>query len=219
MTIERELKLSLPPGSVDAACDYFRELTGVDGEPIELANIYFDTPELSLAAARAALRLRRTPDGWLQTFKSGGGASGGLHRRHEIEIPVAGERLDVPALLDAQSKALGERDATLAETPAVSALRDAADRLTALFRTDFTRTRWLLDWQHATVEVALDRGSVIATVNGQTRATPICEIELELKDGDEAALHALAEAVSARVPGVHPDDVSKAQRGLQLRET
>jgi inorganic triphosphatase YgiF len=213
--IERELKLSLPAGSVDAAREYFRELTGADGEPIELANIYFDTPELSLAAARAALRLRRTPDGWLQTFKSGGGASGGLHRRHEIEVPVPGERLDVPALLEAQSNTLDPGG----EPPALAVLRDATDRLTPLFRTDFTRTLWLLDWQHATVEVALDRGSVTATVNGQARATPICEIELELKEGDEAALHALADAVSARVPGVHPDDVSKAQRGLQLRET
>ena len=43
-----------------------------EGTPIELANVYFDTPRLALANAKSALRLRRTPDGWLQTYKTVG---------------------------------------------------------------------------------------------------------------------------------------------------
>jgi triphosphatase len=39
-----------------------------------------------------------------------------------------------------------------------------------------------------------------------------------LKSGDEAALHALADELRAKVPGLAPDDVSKAQRGYRLRE-
>jgi triphosphatase len=59
---------------------------------------------------------------------------------------------------------------------------------------------------------------VIAEVNGETRRAPILEVELELKSGDEAALHALAEELGAHVPGLAPDDISKAQRGYKLRE-
>ncbi|MDR3099791.1 MAG: CYTH domain-containing protein, partial [Paraburkholderia sp.] len=57
-----------------------------------------------------------------------------------------------------------------------------------------------------------------ADVNGEKRRAPICEIELELKDGDEAALHTLAAALTKALPGLAPDDISKAQRGYKLRE-
>jgi len=50
------------------------------------------------------------------------------------------------------------------------------------------------------------------------RRTPISEVELELKHGDEAALHTLAGELSAQIPCLAPDDLSKAQRGYRLRE-
>jgi inorganic triphosphatase YgiF len=73
------------------------------------------------------------------------------------------------------------------------------------------------------VEAAIDQGEVVAEVNGgspaaQVRRMPICEIELELKRGDEAVLHALAAELGRLVPGLAPDNVSKAQRGYRLRE-
>jgi triphosphatase len=45
---------------------------------------------------------------------------------------------------------------------------------------------------------------------------PILEIELELKHGDEAALHRVATILSERIPGLAHDDVSKAERGYRL---
>jgi triphosphatase len=59
---------------------------------------------------------------------------------------------------------------------------------------------------------------VLATVNGESRQAPILEVELELKSGEESALHALAEELGRNVPGLAPDDISKAQRGYRLRE-
>jgi inorganic triphosphatase YgiF len=210
MGIEREIKLALPRDQVDAARRFFTARGGEAGRDVRLENVYFDTPALMLAKAKSALRLRRTPDGWLQTFKTVGAANNGLHERHEWEMPVAGAALEVQRIID-ECERSGEQ--TVAD-----ALRNAESQLIALFRTDFTRTLWTLDTGNAKVEAAVDQGEIIADVKGDTRRTPIREIELELKSGDEAALHALAAELAAILPGLAPDDVSKAQRGYRLRE-
>jgi triphosphatase len=207
MGIEREIKLALPREQVGAALRLFEARAGHAGQAVRLENIYFDTPSLTLARAKSALRLRRTPDGWLQTFKTVGVAQNGLHARHEWEMPVAGEALETGRLLH-------ECD----EAGVATALSEAASALIALFRTDFTRTLWTLPVDGSEIEAAIDQGEITANVNGQTRSAPICEIELELKAGDEAALHTLAAQLRAELPGLAPDDISKAQRGYRLRE-
>lgn len=206
MAMEREIKLALPAAQVRAATQWFVARAGKDGMPVKLVNIYFDTPQLALASSKSALRLRQTPDGWLQTFKTVGNATNGLHSRHEWEMPVAGAKLEIDALLQACD-----------EAAAADALRAAAPSLIELFRTNFTRTLWQLDAAGAQVEAAIDQGDVLATVDGEARRAPISEIELELKSGDEAALRALAAELGKRVPGLAPDDISKAQRGYKLR--
>ncbi|WGS49505.1 CYTH domain-containing protein [Paraburkholderia sp. D15] len=206
MGMEREIKLALPASQVKAATQWFVARAGGDGQAVKLANIYFDTPELALASSKSALRLRHTPDGWLQTFKTVGEAQNGLHSRHEWEMPVAGEQLEIDALLR-------ECD----EPDAAQALRDASPGLIALFRTDFTRTLWNVELDGAVIEAAIDQGDVLADVNGDTRRSPISEIELELKSGDEAALNALAAELGKQIAGLAPDNVSKAQRGYRLR--
>ncbi|MEM5405987.1 CYTH domain-containing protein [Paraburkholderia unamae] len=207
MGIEREIKLALPRDQVDAARRLFETRAGKPGRAIRLENIYFDTPALALARAKSALRLRRAPEGWLQTFKTVGVAQNGLHARHEWEMPVAGEALEIDRLLH-------ECD----EAGVSTALSAAAANLIPLFRTDFQRTLWTLEVHGAQVEAAIDQGEVIADVNGETRRAPICELELELKSGDEAALHTLAGELAQALPGLAPDDISKAQRGYKLRE-
>lgn len=206
MAIEREIKLALPRDQVDAALRLFETRAGAPGRAIRLENIYFDTPSLALARAKSALRLRRAPEGWLQTFKTVGVAQSGLHERHEWEMPVAGEALEIERLLQ-------ECD----EAGVSTALTQAAATLIPLFRTDFTRTLWTLEVDGAQVEAAVDQGEITADVNGETRRAPICEIELELKGGDEAALHTLADVLTKALPGLAPDDISKAQRGYKLR--
>ncbi|MDE1180597.1 CYTH domain-containing protein [Paraburkholderia sp.] len=207
MAIEKEIKLALPLGDVGRASAWFIARAGEQGHSIALANLYFDTPQLQLARSRSALRLRHTPDGWLQTYKTVGTSNGGLHNRHEWEMPVAGEALEIGALLRACD-----------DPAAADALREAAPDLIELFSTNFTRTLWTVTVDGATIEAAIDQGDVLADVNGESRRTPICEVELELKSGDEAALHTLAAELRAALPDVKPDDISKAQRGYMLRE-
>jgi inorganic triphosphatase YgiF len=206
MGMEREIKLALPVEQVQAATQWFVTWTKVDGQPVKLVNIYFDTPQLALASSKSALRLRQTPEGWLQTFKTVGLAEDGLHSRHEWEMPVAGQKLEIDALLR-------ECD----EPNAADALRQAAPALTELFRTNFTRTLWHVEFDGSEIEASIDQGDVLAEVNGENRRAPISEVELELKSGDEAALHSLAAELGKQVAGLAPDNVSKAQRGYRLR--
>jgi triphosphatase len=206
MGMEREIKLALPPAQVQTATQWFVTRTGAAGRPIKLINIYFDTPALTLASSKSALRLRRTPDGWLQTFKTVGTADGGLHSRHEWEMPIAGEKLEIDALLS-------ECD----EPSAADALRQAAPELVELFRTNFVRTLWRVEVDGSDIEAAIDQGDVFTEVDNAARRAPISEVELELKSGDETALHVLASELSKTVAGLAPDNISKAQRGYRLR--
>jgi triphosphatase len=205
MSIEREIKLALPPDRADAADRFFTGLAGVPGHDVPLANLYFDTPSFALAGAKIALRLRKTPDGWLQTLKAAGTATGGMHSRHEWETAVAREALEFDTL-----------SSVCDDGAALAALRAAAPTLGERFRTTFVRRLWRVEFKGARIEAAIDRGEVTANAGGQARSEAISEIELELLEGDEAALHGLTEALSAAVPGLTPENVNKAQRGFRL---
>lgn len=208
MGMEHEIKLSLPTGQVGAATQWLIQRAGGKGRTITLENSYYDTPTLTLARAKSAVRVRRTPDGWLQTYKTVGTSNGGLHSRHEWEMPIKGNALEIDALL-----------AACDDEPSKEALRSARDDLIPLFSTNFSRTIWHVRIEGADVEAAIDQGEVVAVVNGETRRAPICEIELELKHGDAGALNALSAEIAQAVHGLRPDDVSKAQRGYRLRES
>jgi inorganic triphosphatase YgiF len=204
---EHEIKLSLPADQVGAATQWLIQRAGNAGRTITLENSYFDTPSLALARAKSAVRVRRTPDGWLQTYKTVGTSTNGLHSRHEWEMPVKGNALEIDALLDACD-----------DEPSKEALRSARDALIPLFSTNFSRTLWHVRAGGADIEAAIDQGEVLADVNGETRRAPICEIELELKHGDAGGLNALSAELAQAIHGLRPDDVSKAQRGYRLRE-
>ncbi|MGV8378280.1 inorganic triphosphatase, partial [Pseudomonas aeruginosa] len=57
----------------------------------------------------------------------------------------------------------------------------------------------------------LDLGKVVAGDNQEE----ICELDLELRQGDAAALLELAAELAADLPQM-PSDISKAQRGYRL---
>lgn len=240
MAVEAELKLSLPESERAHAKQVLETLAGGEGHAVRLSNVYFDTPALALKGARSALRVRLSGDRWLQTFKSGSGAQAGLHRRHEWEMPVAGDALETDALIaaierdltatnaatdsgaasasnsTAAAKSHAERDGLHA---ALETLRNAVPALGPLFRTDFTRTIWNIQEAGSEIEAGLDEGDVIVGEGEQRRTRPILEIELELKRGDEAALHRIAARLAEQIPGLKADDVSKAERGYRLRDT
>ena len=145
------------------------------------------------------------PDHWLQTYKTAGESQDGMHSRHEWEMPVAGEALEIDALLQLCD-----------DEQARDALRDAAPDLAALFRTDFSRVIWDIEHEGAMIEVALDLGEIVTDVDGERRTAPISELELELKSGGEQALNDLAALMRGAFTDLQPEDLSKARRGYDL---
>ncbi|SAL54025.1 adenylate cyclase [Caballeronia sordidicola] len=205
MSIEREIKLALPTSNHDEIAKDLTKRTGQEGQKIHLTNVYFDTANRALAKAKSALRLRGAPGQWLQTYKTAGESADGMHSRHEWEMPVAGEALEVDKLLEHCD-----------DEHARNALRNAAPELTALFRTDFDRVIWNVEIDGARIEAVLDLGEVITDINGARRTTPISELELELKSGEEAGLTNLAAQMRGAFLYLQPENASKAQRGYEL---
>ncbi|MCA1926713.1 MAG: inorganic triphosphatase, partial [Thiobacillus sp.] len=193
---EIELKLALPPGEAAA---FLARMARRRTQPVcqTLHTRYFDTPDFDLSRAGVALRVRRAGRRWVQTLKTEGERLGGLSQRTEYEMPVARGEPDWSRF----------PDEALAHVPA--SLRA---RLVPVFETRFARTAWLLAGRGgAQIEVALDRGEVRA---GPRRA-PLCELELELKQGQPDALFELARTWAAAF-GCVPNDESKAARGVRL---
>ncbi len=196
MSQEIELKLALTPKAAQAFPALLAASGLSVGEPLErhLANTYFDTPDQQLNRHAVALRIRDTGQGWVQTLKTRGQSDGGLHQRQEWEWSLAEAQLD-SHLLPLEALPAGV-------TP---------DRLQPAFRTDFSRTAWMVREGESEIELVLDRGEA---VSGAARA-PIFELELELKRGEPDSLYRVALCLARYCP-LHLCDVSKAERGYRL---
>jgi inorganic triphosphatase YgiF len=199
--METELKLTLSAQDLPRLLAH--PLLATSSDKHRLLNTYFDTPDLALQQARMAVRERLAGEQWLLTVKTAGQSQNGLSRRQEWEGPTTPGDLQFDRLVD---------DPVLAQN--LMALRP---HLQAMFCTNFERQRWLITHNGAQIEVALDQGHI--HVPGTTRTEPILELELELLNGPESALTALANALRQTPHGpltLTPSDVSKAQRGQAL---
>ena len=167
----------------------------------ELFNQYYDSAERDLARAKVALRLRRDGEQYIQTLKSRGQSVAGLSERNEWDWYLDKPKLDPKKLTD------DCWPASLAELDKKS--------LKPIFTTDFVRERAEIAWGRGkakvVIEAALDLGKVIA---GE-REEEICELELELRQGEPQALLELAAELATDLP-LMPFDISKAERGYRL---
>ena len=211
MAREIELKLAVSAGAHDALVGWLDAHAQAAGS-VELANVYYDTPDQALARNRAALRVRRQGSQWLQTLKTAAVSTSGLSARHEWEVPLQNDALSV--------------DAFVAHNAAEAAdyVRPHAAALAPLFRTDFTRRLWHVAADGGEIEIALDAGAIL--IPGTQAREPIDELELEWKPAADSTLsedaiaerlHAWTETLRTAVTGLTPLDISKAQRGYQLR--
>jgi triphosphatase len=164
-----------------------------------LFSAYYDTPDCVLKNHGVALRLRREGQRWIQTLKSAGKVTGGLHERteHETEVPV-----QLPSFPAVKEAGFGR----------LIADRQMREALNVVFTTQFTRgTTSIQREDGARIEVCVDRGVIAA---GERRE-PICEIELELKTGPIDALFDFAIALTQDLP-LRLESRSKAERGYAL---
>lgn len=193
MPEEIELKLELT--SEAAAHAEGSALLAGNQTRMEQRSIYFDTPDHRLAEAGLSLRIRRSGRKRTQTIKVDREGAAGLFARSEWE---RGVRDDRPVLDDA--------------TPVRAVLDGRTDAIVPVFQVRVTRQSWDIREGETRIELVLDRGEILAG----DRRSPLCEIELELKRGDPAALFAVARRIGALAP-VRIGVLSKAERGYRLR--
>lgn len=206
MSMETELKLRLSPAQARRLAMHPLLAAG-SPQKFRLANTYYDTPDFALRERGIALRLRRKDWAvWLMTVKGGDSSAGGLAQRVEWEAPTRPGVFDFGIVTD-------------------DALREFLEsqhaRLRPVFTTDFTRMAWSLERNGSVVELALDRGKISALPADDGAAplsSPLCELELELLQGDSPdALFELAIELAADLH-LHPEILSKAERGFALAE-
>jgi inorganic triphosphatase YgiF len=199
MSSEVELKLSVTPEDF-AALKAHAEFRNLLAHPVSsgtLDAIYYDTPRCELHGHGISLRVRREHEKYVQTIKSLPQQSPGLIERTEWEQAVPGRQPDLGNVPDAGLAAVFTDRVREAIGPA--------------FETKIHRTVYRVTDALRGIELAFDQGEIIA---GE-RKLPVCEIELELKHGDRAALFALARSIAAAIPA-QLTLKSKSERGYEL---
>ena len=197
---EIELKLVFPPeqiGRLRRHAAVAERATG-RGTTRTLRSVYFDTPALDLAKRGVALRVRQVGPAFVQTLKTRGVARAGLFDRLELEAPVAAEAPEAAAISDPGLRRLVE--ATL-----------QVEGFGPVVETEFQRSSRRLQWNGNEALFELDEGEV-RTARGNAK---IAELELELVQGDPAALFDLALALVGDV-ALRPALEGKVDRGFAL---
>ena len=197
MTARRELeiKLELPPTSVGRlkkipllhALKAPKRATEV--------SVYFDTDKHKLRKNGLMLRVRRIGKRYVQTIKANGNA--GLFERGEWESEIAD----------------GEPDLSLVRNTPLKPLMNGKLRrqLKPMFETRVNRTVYALAKRAHVIELAIDRGKIDTGVS----SLPLCELELELKRGNEADLFSVARELVHVLPAQLALK-SKSERGYEL---
>lgn len=203
MTVEIELKFMATPEAIAALPERLTSWPSQHYAPQTLTNIYFETADNRLRQHDMGLRIRGYDGRYEMTMKTGGKVVGGLHQRPEYNVDIDSDKLDLARF----------------PTDIWPEGWDIAELQTALiplFRTDFTREKWVITYGESEIELALDQGAISSTHAGEL-SEPLSEIELELKQGNQADLLALA-AELAPIGGLRQSNLSKAARGYHLAQ-
>jgi inorganic triphosphatase YgiF len=189
VSTELELKLELDAGGADAVLSHlaFKKASKTTER---LISVYYDTPGRKFRKAGFTLRVRSTPEGYIQTVKTLE-TSAGFFNRGEWEAPVSTIHPDAVMLKSTPAADVGYK------------------KLQPVVTSDFER----VVWRSGSMELALDRGCIKAGDQQQQ----LCEFEVELLSGDATEAFELARKLSFDLParlGV----LSKAERGFALAD-
>ncbi|ELX8346197.1 inorganic triphosphatase [Enterobacter hormaechei] len=198
MAQEIELKFIVEKDSADALRQHLNTLSGEHHEPVQLLNIYYETPDNWLRNHDMGLRIRGANGRYEMTMKIAGRVVGCLHQRPEYNIDISKPELELDRF-PAEVWPEGTLPATLSA------------EAQPLFSTDFWREKWLVSEGKSRIEIAFDRGEIKA---GEEQE-PICELELELLEGEASDVLKLAHKL-VNQPGLRQGSLSKAARGYHL---
>lgn len=191
MAIEFELKYRATPAQQEALLTRF----GGNARTITMETTYYDTPDRFLSSRRITLRKRMENGIAVCTLKTPAEKGG----RGEWECLCDDIYRAIPELCK-----LGAPENMLLLTIA---------KLEPICGARFTRTAMDIATSAFTAELALDRG----ILTGGNREEALCEVELELKSGDQEAMVSYMEAMALQ-HGLTPETRSKFRRAKALAE-
>lgn len=197
MGIELEFKLAVPsPALLEQILfdEYIAQVRKEGYRLLDMATIYYDTPDRFFSSKKWTLRLRQENDACIATLKTP--APGGA--RYEYQCPAADIRTALPLLMEQGAPAeLAEVD-TLQLRPVCAAR--------------FTRRAAHVQFADDTVcELCGDVGALV----GGSREEPLCEVELELKSGNADTVAAFAGELKERF-SLRTEPLSKFARAAAL---
>lgn len=189
MGIEFELKYRATPQILESLR---RQIPGAQ-QQLQMQTTYYDTPSGQFSARRWTLRRRLENGQSICTLKM---PTGGLGRQ-EWECSCD----NITAAVSELCKLSGSQELA----------RLATEGLVPICGARFTRIAKTVIQPDCTLELALDQG----TLTGGDASCPLCEMEVELKDGSQEACIRFAEELALKYD-LTPEPLSKFRRALDL---
>ena len=187
MATEYELKFKVSADILAAIDSAFPGST-----VMEMETAYYDTPTGAMSGRRYTLRRRLENGVSVCTLKTPAGDARGEWETECEDI-----------------------EAAIAKLVAMGAPADLEDMvkegLIHICGAKFTRLAKTVSLPECTVEIALDKGILL----GGNKVEPLCEAEVELKEGAKAACDAFAAELAERF-GLVSEEKSKFARALRL---
>lgn len=202
MGIELEYKLAVPDTRTLEAILFDKEVAAVrqgNYTLFDMATIYYDTHDRAFSSRKWTLRLRQENFDLVATLKTPAAALSGKARNE----------------WSCEAKSIEEAVAPLVAQGAPEELAElVSGGVAPLCLARFSRRACNVKFADGTVcELAGDVGVVMA---GQ-KESPICEIEVELLEGDAETAEAFADELCERF-GLKEEPKSKFQRARELAE-
>jgi triphosphatase len=202
---EFELKFEIPPANLLRVAT---ALKNGKSSRERLQAMYFDTEEGALTRNGLVVRVRKEGRRWVQTAK---GPTSGPLVRLEHNVSLASIAKGAKPAVDLK-RHFG--------TPVGKAIAKALNLKTGedypllapLYETDVQRATRLVSVNGSLVELALDQGRILSG----TKSLPICELEVELKEGQPEHAVALARQWCAEY-GLSLSSITKSMKGQRLR--
>lgn len=168
---------------------------------------YFETPDRALLAHMASIRVREIRDGdFVHTVKIGGNSRDGLHQRFEWNLETTEDEFDADSF---SQHAITDGDPSEILDAVLKSI--SGKELNMICRTSFERTLSLAGYGDSLLEICFDSGSLYA----QNSQEELCELEIELKQGDVRDVLTLGEEIISQTGAVR-DDRGKYVRCLAL---
>lgn len=189
MGVEYELKYAATPDQQEQIQDLMPD----ECAEIQMRTTYFDTPDGALSAGRIMLRLRQENDVTVCTVKTP--LADGSRGEWECACEDIGAGIEKLCKLGAPAELISLTACGVLEICGAA----------------FTRQAYTVHTGDAVLEIALDHG----VLTGSGKEMPLCEVEVELKEGPKEAADGFA-ADLARAFGLRPEPRSKFKRALAL---